>query len=216
MLLLLDPTLKSSIIIIIIINIVVVTGTSDLVNAIDKEPDVVTETDDRSIPPTDQTSMTSSPSPASVTTTPAASASTPCQETTMTTTTWNSITPFVGAVQGPVVNVYSPFIEDQREVTPGPNVFEENMRNAIDLREHEDTTGANDQQNGKKKTGIYILQAIKKRKIDLNYHSPFNKFIIPLFLSRLFLVLILCILLFLSLHHTALPLICLYYYYSTF
>eukprot|EP00057_Strongylocentrotus_purpuratus_P004472 XP_003728778.1 PREDICTED: uncharacterized protein LOC100890250 [Strongylocentrotus purpuratus] len=126
-----------------------VTGTSDLVDAIDKEPDVVTGIDDRNIPPTDQTSITSSPSPVSVTTTPAASSSTPCQETTTTTSTWNSITPFVGAVQGPVVNVYSPFIEDQREVTPGPNVFEKNMRNAIELREHEDTTGANDQQNDK-------------------------------------------------------------------
>lgn len=44
---------------------------------------------------------------------------------------------------------------------------------------------------------------MKKRKIDLNHHSPFYKFITPLFLSRL-LVLLLCILLFLSLYPTPL------------
>ncbi|XP_063967634.1 uncharacterized protein LOC129279016 [Lytechinus pictus] len=110
---------------------------TDSINITDGQPDIVTEIDEPNIPPTSTTpsqslSMASSSSP---------SATLGEQDVSTTTiSTSELMTPMIEHVQGPVIRVYSPYIEDHREVTPGPNVFEKNIRNAIESRKHEEAT----------------------------------------------------------------------------
>ncbi|XP_041483456.1 uncharacterized protein LOC121430245 [Lytechinus variegatus] len=138
---------------------------TDSINVTDGQPDIVTEIDDRNTPPTSTTpsqslSMASSPSPS------ATLGEQDVSTTTTTISTSESMTPMLEHVQGPVIRVYSPYIEDHREVTPGPNVFEKNIRNAIESRKHEEATHVDEHKRERIQTDDPVEESTGSNVLD--------------------------------------------------